>query len=82
MASLIDPVKHAELIRLQRESFARFAALDTFDGDDSERPALREAARQAAAEKDAALYESGLVSEHGYFAASQDLMRAARADDA
>lgn len=79
MASVIDPERHADLIEKQREVFALFAELDAFDGPDEERPALRERVRQAAAAKNQALEDSGLVTEHGWYTAEQDLKRAARA---
>lgn len=81
MASVIDPERHAQLIALQRAVNQRFTDLDAFDGDDSERPAMREAARQAVTEKEAALYASDLIEEHGYHVASQALKQATRADD-
>lgn len=77
MASVIDPERHADLITLQRRVHALFDELDAYTGED--RQGMRERVRQAAAEKEAALYASGLVEEHGYFLASQDLHKAARA---
>ncbi|MEU4969109.1 hypothetical protein [Streptomyces smyrnaeus] len=79
MANVIDPERpeHAHLIKLQRTFFERDAELAAYTGDDAE--PLREAVRQAAAEKIAALKESGLIEEHGHFVAEQDLKQAARA---
>ncbi|KPC78312.1 hypothetical protein [Streptomyces albus] len=77
MASVIDPERHADLITLQQRVHALFDELDAYTGED--RQGMRERVRQAAAEKEAALYASGLVEEHGYFLASQDLHKAARA---
>ncbi|MFF9559326.1 hypothetical protein ACF1DY_26345 [Streptomyces albus] len=79
MASVIDPERHADLIEKQLAVFRADAELQGFTGDDGERPAMRERLRQAAAAKDAALEESGLVTEHGWYTAEQDLKRAARA---
>ena len=77
MASVIDPERHAHLIALQRAVFDADAEWAAYDGDDAE--PLREAMRQAAAAKDTALRESGLVGEHGWYTAEQDLKKAARA---
>ncbi|MFE9337789.1 hypothetical protein [Streptomyces sp. NPDC007063] len=77
MASVIDPEKHADLIDLQRAVFAADAELTAYTGAEAE--PLREAVRQAAARKNAALEESGLVQEHGWYTAEQDLKQAARA---
>lgn len=74
--SVIDPDRHAHLIRLQREVFATTETLYAYEGDDAE--PLREKCRQAAATKEAALYESGLVDQHGYYVAAQSLKDAAR----
>lgn len=78
MASVIDPETHAHLIAVQLTVLERFHTLETWTGDDAERPALREAAGEAVLAKDRALRESGLVAEHGYYVASQDLKNAAR----
>lgn len=74
--SVIDPARHADLIALQRASNAAIEALYAYEGDDPE--SMRENCRQAAARKEAALRESGLVAEHGYYLAAQDLKDAAR----
>lgn len=79
MASVINPQQHAHLIDLQLKVFDAFDELDAFDGDDEERPALRERVRQTVTAKEAALYETGLVDEHGYNTVNQDLKQAARA---
>jgi len=76
--ALIDPERHADLIQLQRRVNEAFAELEVFDGDDAERPGLREQARQAAAAKQQALHDSGLAGEHGYHQADTALRRAAR----
>ena len=75
--SVIDPARHADLIALQRVVYAATDALYAYEGDDAE--PMREQARQAAARKEAALRESGLVAEHGYYVAAQDLKDAAKA---
>lgn len=80
MANVIDPEKHAHLIELQLKVFAADRALSAYTGDDPE--PLRETMRQAAAAKNAALEESGLVAEHGWNAAEQGLKQAARAAEA
>ncbi|MBQ0867354.1 hypothetical protein [Streptomyces sp. RK75] len=76
MASVIDPERHADLIELQQHVHELFKELEAYTGDDAE--GMRERVRQAVTEKEAALYASGLVEEHGYFLASQDLKKAAR----
>ncbi|RAJ70308.1 hypothetical protein K378_01473 [Streptomyces sp. Amel2xB2] len=76
--SVIDPDRHADLIQLQRAVFAATEELYAYEGDHAE--PLREKARQAAATKEAALYESGLVAEHGYHIASIDLKQAAKVE--
>ncbi|WP_344568825.1 hypothetical protein [Streptomyces axinellae] len=53
MASVIDPERHADLIRLQRAVFRADAELYAYEGEDA--GPLREAMRQAAAIKDTAL---------------------------
>lgn len=58
---------------------ASFRTMIIDRGPDEERPALRERVRQAAAAKNQALEDSGLVTEHGWYTAEQDLKRAARA---
>ncbi|MBB1252542.1 hypothetical protein H3146_04020 [Streptomyces sp. OF3] len=90
--SVIDPEQHADLIEAQRRSTAAFAALDAYAAsvgkpgiewsaeEHARGEELREAARAAAAAKDAALYASGLPHEHGYYRAAQDLKNAARAE--
>lgn len=75
--SVIDPDRHADLIALQRAVFAATEALYAYTGDNPE--PMREQARQAAATKEAALRESGLIAEHGYYVAAQDLKNAAKA---
>lgn len=80
MASVIDPDRHSDLIRLQRAVFDADTELYAHEGEDA--GPLREKVRQAAATKDAALRESGLVTEHGWYTAEQDLKRAARAAEA
>jgi len=74
--SVIDSDRHADLIALQRAVYEATDALYAYEGDDAE--SMREECRQAAAKKEAALYESGLVAEHGYYVASQDLKNAAK----
>jgi len=74
--SVIDPDRHAHLISLQRAVFAATDTLYAYEGDDAE--PMREACRKAAATKEAALYESGLVEEHGYYVAAQSLKDAAK----
>lgn len=76
--SVIDPTRHADLIALQRAVYAATDELYAYTGDDAE--SMREACRQAAATKEAALYECGLVAEHGYYLAAQDLKNAAKAE--
>ncbi|MGW8379887.1 hypothetical protein [Streptomyces sp. ODS28] len=78
MADIIDPEQHAALIEHQREVYAAFATLDSFDGPDDDRPALREKARQTVTAKEAALHASGLIEQHGYHKASQALKDAAK----
>ncbi|MBQ1164386.1 hypothetical protein KBZ21_41070, partial [Streptomyces sp. A73] len=51
--------------------------LSAYTGDDPE--PLRETMRQAAAAKNHALEDSGLVADHGWTAAEQGLKQAARA---
>ncbi|UNZ20649.1 hypothetical protein [Streptomyces sp. 891-h] len=80
MANVIDPEKHAHLIELQLKVFAADRELMAYTGDDPE--PLREKMRQAAAAKNAALEDSGLVAEHGWNAAEQGLKQAARAAEA
>ncbi|MGY1439558.1 hypothetical protein [Streptomyces reniochalinae] len=80
MANVIDPETHADLIELQLAVFAADRELSAYTGDDAE--PLREAMRQAAAKKNQALEDSGLVGEHGWYTAEQDLKRAARAAEA
>ncbi|WP_037707115.1 hypothetical protein [Streptomyces sp. AA1529] len=80
MASVIDPENHADLIGLQLAVFAADAELHAYSGVEAE--PLREAVRQAAAVKNAALAESGLPGEHGWHTAEQDLKQAARAAEA
>ncbi|WP_326806620.1 hypothetical protein OHB04_02190 [Streptomyces sp. NBC_01775] len=80
MASVIDPDRHSDLIRLQLAVFQADRELYTYTGDDA--GPLREKVRQAAAIKDAALRESGLVTEHGWYTAEQDLKRAGAAETA
>lgn len=82
MASVIDPDRHADLIQLKLAVFAADRELLEFTGDDAKRPAMRERVRQAASAKNQALVDSGLVAEHGWFTAGQDLQRAARAAEA
>ncbi|MFE9334814.1 hypothetical protein [Streptomyces sp. NPDC006925] len=77
MASVIDPERHADLIKLQQHVYELFDELNAYPGDDAE--GVRERVRQVVTEKEAALHASGLVEEHGYFLASQDLKRTARA---
>jgi ribulose-5-phosphate 4-epimerase/fuculose-1-phosphate aldolase len=74
--SVIHPHRHAGLIDLQRAVYAATEALYAYEGDDPE--SMREACRKAAETKETALYESGLVAEHGYFVAAQDLKQAAK----
>lgn len=74
--SVIDPDRHADLIRLQQEVFAATEELYAYEGDDVE--TLREKVRQAAAAKEAALRESGLVDKHGHHVANIDLKQAAK----
>ena len=74
--TVIDPVRHADLIALQRAVFAATDALYTYEGDNAE--SMRELCRDAAEEKEAALYASGLVDKHGYHAANMALKNAAR----
>jgi hypothetical protein len=80
MANVIDPERHAHLIELQLAVFAADRELYAYEGDDAE--PLREAMRQAAAAKNRALEDSGLVQEHGWYEAEQGLKRAARAAEA
>jgi len=80
MANVIDPERHAHLIELQLVVFAADRELSAYTGDDPE--PLREKMRQAAATKNQALEESGLVKEHGWFEAEQGLKKAARAAEA
>ncbi|MGP3978976.1 hypothetical protein ACTWQF_34175 [Streptomyces sp. 8N114] len=77
MASVIDPDRHTDLIRLQQNVHDLFDELDAYTGGDAE--SMRERVRQAVTEKEAALRASGLVEQHNYFLASQDLKKAARA---
>lgn len=74
--SVIDPERHADLIALQQAVFAATDELYAYTGDHAE--PLREAARQAAAAKEAALHGSGLVAEHGYDTANVALKQAAK----
>lgn len=74
--SVIDPARHADLIALQRAVYEATEQLYAYDGDNAE--PMREQCRQAAARKEAALRESGLVQEHGYHVAAQDLKDAAK----
>lgn len=74
--SVIDPGKHADLIALQRAVTAASDRLYAYTGDNAE--PLRKAVCDAAATKEAALYESGLITEHGYYVAAQDLKNAAK----
>lgn len=90
MADIIDTARHADLITKQAAVFAAFNALDEWteqvgkrgmDWTDEERSRtaeLRKEVCDAAAAKEAALYASGLVDEHGYYAAAQALKDAAR----
>lgn len=77
MASVIDPERHADLVQLQKQVFAAFDVLEAYTGEDAE--PMRERVRQIVTEKEKALADSGLVDEHGYYTASQDLKKAARA---
>ncbi|MEU5836394.1 hypothetical protein ABZ820_22370 [Streptomyces diacarni] len=76
MASVIDPDRHADLVTLQQTVHGLFDELEAYTGTDRE--GMRERVRQAVTEKETALRASGLVAEHGYFTASQDLKKAAR----
>lgn len=74
--TVIDPARHADLIALQRAVYAATEQLYAYTGEHAE--PLREEARQAAQAKAAALYESGLVHEHGYHVANMALKNAAK----
>lgn len=83
----IDPEKHADLIRLRREATTaheRLLAYDPAPGEREseeqrgERARLREAAGDASMRVRAAMYDIGLVAEHGYHRVDVDLRNAAR----
>lgn len=74
--SVIDPARHADLIALQRAVYAATEQLYAYTGDNAE--PMRKQACDAAARKEAALRESGLVQEHGYYVAAQDLKNAVK----
>ncbi|MGW7350926.1 hypothetical protein [Streptomyces sp. NPDC054784] len=75
--SVIDPATHGDLIRLQVEVLVATERLYALPREAAAGP-VREEACQAAAARDAALHASGLVTEHGYHAASQALMTAGK----
>ncbi|MDJ1135464.1 hypothetical protein [Streptomyces iconiensis] len=77
MANVIDPERHRDLLQFQQAVFDADAELTAYTGEDA--APLREQVRQAAAARDEALRASGLVNEHGWFTADQDLKRATRA---
>lgn len=90
MADIIDPARHADLIALQRQVDAAWAALTGYrqevgkpgiDWTEVERArwqVLQDAVIAAAAARDAGLRDSGLVEEHDFYQADQALKQAAK----
>lgn len=90
MAEIINPARHADLIDLQVKALQAYSALDAWPKqvakpglewtpeEHTRSEELREVARQASAAKDEALHASGLVTEYGYYQASQALKQAAK----
>lgn len=86
--SIIDPDRHADLVDLQRQANAAWERLerhapdvrgiDLTDEQRAEAARLRTEVAEAAQAVRDALYESGLVTEYGYFAPAQELKAAAR----
>jgi hypothetical protein len=85
---VIDPERHANLIAAQRAIYTADTALNAYssglprfvtDDQRAELDRLRAAYRTAVEAKEAALRDSGLIEEHGYYTAAQALKTAAKA---
>lgn len=81
----IDPTTHADLIDLRRAATAaheQLLALPSSGEETAEERATRARLRAAAGEASMrvrqALFDTGLVAEHGYYQVDADLRNAAR----